>query len=474
MDFDRNSEIPLYAQLVEHIKNLIRYGYMPVGKRVSVQRLADEYKLTRGVVQYALDILKSEGYMEARPKVGTFVSANAWTVLADKAPDWRKYSERGHRKSSEELYLQISLRSKNPSINNVASYGFYQPDFDPYGILGEAMNILHKDNLVSGFNYNDSQGLPELRGAICEHMKSYGITGTADNVVVFNSWREACNAVIESFASHGTNFYIAEHDMIGAMHTLSAVGANVYRLPTDSEGIDANALASKALGKTNNILCLNPVNHFPTGVTISDRRRAELLSVIRRLRIPVIEYDMVRDLWLSPPPAPLKADDSDEQIIYIGALANTHSTASKMAWIIAPSPTVMKLYDVKVQRSGTINALLETLTYLMLSRGLYQEYMKQIRYRLPKRINAIKEILNHYLTDIATWDEKTLLYHIWITFPNHINAIQLFLDCPDVYFVPGLAYHHNSAILLNAVCSSVEAFETAVQKIAQAVKLQTK
>jgi GntR family transcriptional regulator of abcA and norABC len=237
--------------------------------------------------------------------------------------------------------------------------------------------------------------------------------------------------------------------------------------------LDSEEVYSKIAGKKHCILYLNPANHFPTGISISAKRRRELLDKIKKLNIPIIENDTLRDIGTDLPP-PFKAEDTNGQIIYIGSFASTYFNASKTAWVVAPAAVTERLCDIKMQYYSGANTVLELLAYIMLSSGKYAECMGKIRATLNRRVIYINDILNRYLSGIAFWDKKSISYHVWLRFIPEIDTDRIFTDCPGIGFVPGSALYDKRHILLNSASTALEDFETAVRRIASAARRQLK
>jgi GntR family transcriptional regulator of abcA and norABC len=470
MKLDRQSNVPFYRQLADSLTELIKHGDLKGGTRLSVRKIAKEYKVGRGTAETTLEILKDEGYLETRPRSGTFVCSNAWNLLlTGKTPDWHSYSSRGFHLANEEIISVMNNRASDPSKLHIESCHFYEPDFDPYAPLVHALSELNSKKYLSMLNLHDKRGLPFLREAVAKHVLKHGIKVSAENIVIFNGLYEALTSIIHAFLFHGANVFLAENDVIAAMANIREVGANIHGLATDRDGIVPSDFRLKASAKKYSLLYINPVSHFPTGVNISAGRRGELLEEIGKLRFPVIENDMLRDIGKDVPP-PFKADDRNEQIIYIGSFANTYLGASKTAWMVAPAAVIDRICDVKIQYSALTNTVLELLAYIMLSSGRYDECMERIRAKLDTRTVRINEILHKYMSGIAGWDEECIRYHVWLKFIEAINTDRLFMDCPGIVFVPGRVHHNKQCILLNSVSTSIEDFETAIRRIASAAR----
>ena len=68
-------DIPIYQQLVDHIRAGIKTGELPAGTRLpTVRELAEEMNVARGTIKRAYDELESEGMVEKAQGRGTFVS----------------------------------------------------------------------------------------------------------------------------------------------------------------------------------------------------------------------------------------------------------------------------------------------------------------------------------------------------------------------------------------------------------------
>lgn len=464
---NRKSGVPLYMQIANHITKLISLGYYPPGTRMSIRKLAQEYNVSRGVTENAIEVLKSLGLVEAQSKSGIFIKGSSLQqMMDDSIKTWSKLAHKNSRHESRELVGSLLERSSMFIDGNLAYYNFNNAEFNSYEPLRQAFEKMNNPAVTLKFSYYDKKGLPELRNAVCEHLAGYGINADRENVIILGSWVAALNVVAHSLFSNKTDLYMAANDNVGIMPRVANTGTKIVSVSSDRQGISPAEIETKLSIKRNSMLYLNPVNHFPTGITLTDGRRADLLKLVRKHNIPVFENDMLRDLWITPPPPPLKADDSDSLIIYTGSFANTFNSALHMAWIVAPPVIVDRLCDLKLQLYGLTNHVSELLAYFMLESGSYAECMHNIREKMPARRQRVNEILHKYFHNLAVWDEENSLFHIWLRFDNRFNLDRLFMENKDLIFVPGSIYYDKSCMLLNAVNATIDDFELSVSKIA--------
>ena len=83
ISLNRNSPIPLYYQLVQYIRELIRAGQIARETKLPAERdIAEQAGVSRMTVRQALAFLEREGVLVARQGIGTFVAAPKLTYDA--------------------------------------------------------------------------------------------------------------------------------------------------------------------------------------------------------------------------------------------------------------------------------------------------------------------------------------------------------------------------------------------------------
>lgn len=97
----------LIEETIARIREAILTGELPLGSKLSEQRLADMLGVSRSPVAQALAVLKTEGLVEVYPKRGSFVYM----------PDARTVSELcEYRTILEAAALRLSLERRAPTL----------------------------------------------------------------------------------------------------------------------------------------------------------------------------------------------------------------------------------------------------------------------------------------------------------------------------------------------------------------------
>src|SRR5690625_1356004 len=84
-NIDFKSRVPIYEQLVDHIRMLIIQNVLGTGEKLpSVRRLAQEMTINPNTIQKAYRELEAEGYIYSVPGKGNFVSDMKHAATPDK------------------------------------------------------------------------------------------------------------------------------------------------------------------------------------------------------------------------------------------------------------------------------------------------------------------------------------------------------------------------------------------------------
>jgi DNA-binding GntR family transcriptional regulator len=71
---DRNSPVPLYFQVAQHLEQMIKSGELPVGTRLENENeLADQFGLSRHTLRRAIEYMVDRGLLVRRRGIGTQV-----------------------------------------------------------------------------------------------------------------------------------------------------------------------------------------------------------------------------------------------------------------------------------------------------------------------------------------------------------------------------------------------------------------
>ncbi len=363
---DRTTGEPVTEQIVGYMCEQVHSGNWPIGSRLPSQRaLAEWFGVNRSTVIAAINKLSDYGIVEGQHGAGTRIVQQH--VVADAAGRARLGRLRGFQ-------LLQSQQRHHPSHQPVRVHA----EHDAHRHRRARPAALSESHVAAGarrgggrkietLGYPPPEGLPELREAIAAHMRATGVDCTASQVLVTSGALQALQMISVSLLPAGTTVYAESPSYIKSLQVFQSAGMHLEGVPMDDDGLNVQALrgllAEGELDtgrpaplnarnrKGNAILYTIPTNHNPTGVTMSDKRRHELVELSVDSRLPIIEDGAYRDLYFeddAPLPS-LKALDETGMVITLGSASKSLAPGLRIGWLVAAEPIVQRLADVKMQ-----------------------------------------------------------------------------------------------------------------------------
>ena len=81
MNIDPDSRVPVYLQIANNIRRSIALGSIQHGEQIpSVREIADTYNVNPNTVSRAFGVLKTDGIIETKVGVGTFLINNNTSI----------------------------------------------------------------------------------------------------------------------------------------------------------------------------------------------------------------------------------------------------------------------------------------------------------------------------------------------------------------------------------------------------------
>jgi GntR family transcriptional regulator of abcA and norABC len=292
-----------YVRIADKLRERIRAGELHIGAKLSQRAVATEYHVSKKTVSDAFEILESEGLILSKPRSGTIVSNNAWMLLAQgSALDWREFIESGMQIPSKadiyQIYTDLSsgrnIHLSGPRIDH--EFGYHE------AINAAMPYVAERLKKTNDLNHIDIRGLYSLRQTIAARLALIGVNTRPEEIMITTGMTESLAIISWAFLRAGITFIHDKPSVLNSMKMLEASGANIIRVPVDEEGPELQMLIKSAHKAAHPILYINPVNHYPTGVTISKTRRDQIMTACAKMGVPIIENDMHREFRLGKNP----------------------------------------------------------------------------------------------------------------------------------------------------------------------------
>ncbi len=434
----------LQAQIVARITQRIEQGDWVAGTRLPAQReLAVRFGVNRSTVQAALDELKADGLLETRRGSGAYVSGSAWNaLLARSQPNWQRHIRMSvHRPNLHTIRL-INESEPDPSFIRLGT-GELSPELLPAKQLERSLHDLKLDPRALG--YSEPLGSLRLRLAICNKLAAIGIHAQPDHVCIVSGALQALQLISVGLLEEGSAVFHESASYLNSVHPFQSAGMRMLTFQTDSEDSDARERLARAGRGRQSLLYAVPTLNNPTGRSWTEKERKAVYEACSDLRIPIVEDDVYRDLLFTPGLPPIKASDSSGQVLYLGSLSKSLSPGLRIGWIVAPSPVIARLADVKMQTDYGSSAFSQEIAAHWLESGLYAHNAGKLRSELQARAVFAQQALHDKLGEFANWKTPEGGFYIWLRFRYPIVDKKFFRRLLDrkVLINPGYIYEPN-------------------------------
>lgn len=441
---NRRADKPIYQQIIEYFKGRIGSGEWPPGTVIPPQRrLAEIFNVNRSTIVSALDELKALGILEGYGKGGTRVISSLSSEFCNIQPNWQSYIDEGIYIPNVKTIKKINKLEFDDAFIRLST-GEASPEFFPNDKMSVVLNEMARD--MKNLGYEEPLGTLYLREQVSKYLKTIGINVSPSSILIVSGALQAIQLITIGLLQPGSTVFLEKPSYLYSLPILQSIGMRRCGIPMDAEGIQCSLIKKNIRKNGHSILYTIPNYQNPTGIMMSETRRKELIDVCRDEKLPIIEDDVYRELWIDKrPPNPLKSIDSSGLVLYVGSVSKTLSPGLRIGWIAGPETVIERLGDLKMQTDYGSSSLAQLTVGKWFETGLYYEHVEFLRKQLAHRRNIALACLEKYFKDIAYWEIPSGGYYIWLSLKKPVDMVKLFDEACKIGILmyPGYIYDTN-------------------------------
>lgn len=411
-----------YELLADELAAAIASGQLRPGDRLpSVREASRARGVSPSTVFEAYYLLEARGLVEARPRSGYFVS-HAPPAHAEPAASVPLAQERSVAVS--ELVFQVLGLARDRSVVPLGS-AFPSPALFPLPrlalALGKAARGLDPWRSVEDL----SPGSAELRRQIGLRYLGAGCKVAADELVVTNGAMEALNLCLEVVTQPGDLVAIESPTFYGALQALERRGLKAVEVATHARtGIDVAALAAVLDRHPVKACWLMPNFQNPLGSLMPDAAKAELVALLARRQVPLIEDDVYGELYFGPRPRPAKAWDEAGLVLHCSSFSKSLAPGYRVGWAAA-GRFAREVGRRKLMSSLATPVPLQEGLSEYLQRGGYDRHLRQLRQALLQQRQAVLRAVAKHFPAGTRVTQPEGGYFMWAELPAGVDALEL-------------------------------------------------
>jgi len=399
------------------------------------------------------------------------------------APWAHRYAQRTKSVKSSIIRELLKL-TQRPEVISFAG-GLPAPEVFPVARFQEACQRVLATQATVALQYGPTEGYRPLRELIVAQMARYGIVATVDNVLITSGSQQALDLIAKLLINRGDRILVESPTYLGALQAFDLMGAEYVTVPVDRDGLQTSEM-EQALRSGPKFMYILPNFQNPGGVTLSRKRRDELVLLSDKYGIPIIEDDPYGQLrYEGEHITPLVVLDRTNlardngyklgNVIYLSTFSKVLAPGLRVAWIVAPPDVIAKLVQLKQSTDLHTSTFTQMVTYEAARDGFIDEHVKLIRATYKVRRDAMLEALNDFFPPEVSWTHPHGGLFLWVTMPPDVDSSRL-LDLAlrqNVAFVPGEPFFPNgdtgSHMRLNFSNAQPEMIREGIRRLSIAV-----
>jgi len=472
---------PRFRWFYEELRSAILAGRLQPGARLPATRdLAREYGLSRGTIVAAFEQLGSEGYVEGKTGSGTYVSQ----VLPEELLQvGRVRAQGGSRRRRPQLSVYARRLRPVPVVERGPARAFRAnlPALDAFPTALWAQVAARRLRRVSWrlLAGGDPLGYLPLRQAVAEYLNtSRGVKCSPEQVLIVSGVQEALDRTAHLLLNPGDPVWMEEPGYPRAAIVFRAVGARICPTPVNGEGFDLQL--GKRRWRRAKLVYVTPAHQFPLGVTMSLRRRLELLEWARESGALIFEDDYDSEYRYAGRPIPaMQGLDRSGVVIFSGSFSDVLFPALRLGYVVIPPDLVNAFAAAESSSTHHPPPLEQAILSDFINEGHFARHIRRMRELYAERLAAFLEAAHSRLAGLLRIPpvEAGLQTVGWLQGKLTAEQAAAAARKHDVEVVPLSRYsrlHRTRGLLLGFAAVDVPELRSGVQRLAQALEEQWK
>lgn len=419
------SALTLYEQVAAQLTGMIESGTFRVGDRLpSVRQLCRQMQVSVSTVMGAYRLLEDRGRVEVRPQSGHYVAV--YSPALPEKPTRSQPAQAPSQISSRQLTGRLLRDAENPAL---IPFGAAIPNgaLLPVEKLHRAYTTIARREGEMLTRYCMPPGCLPLRTQIARRMLMAGCTLTPEQIVITSGCQEALTLALRATCRPGDTVVVESPTYFNILQLLETLELRALELPTDPcEGICLAALQEALRDHPVRACLLQPNFSNPIGSLMPGEKKRELVAMLARQNVPLIEDDIYGELYFGPErPDVAKAYDRTGLVLLCSSFSKTLSPGHRIGWIAAGR------FQDDVERLKLVSTLgtatpLQYAVAEFLANGGYDHHLRRVRREYAQRVAAMTQAVGRWFPPGTRVSRPQGSFVLWVECPPPVNALRLY------------------------------------------------
>lgn len=445
---DRRKKDAIYLQIVYQFINAVKRNILEDNDRLPGSRkIAEELEVHRKTIIAALTELQEQGYINTLPNIGTFVrnpELSSSQVQKNKVflqpPAKAKYYFR------KDFILDTPLEENQEKLyftDGTSDYRLIKPEE-----LARFYTSVLKRKKQSGAFSNIINGSLFFRDQLSYYLNlTRGFHLSRDFLLPVAGLEQVHSILSRLLINSGDIVLVEELSYFLPNMIYNQAGAHMKTIPVDEDGMDIDYIKNHFKPGEIRLVYINTKCQYPTTVSLSEKRKNQLLDLADAYDFIVIEDDSDFEFSLvKNKNESLFRKNGGNRVIYVGAFGQFLNPGFQMNFLIAPKD-LLKEAAKYLNIFGKPDALMEKALGDLIYQGDIHRYQRKSKKVIAERKILFTQLLHsHFKNRIAFTVPRSGLA-FWIRFKDAFSLILLQKRAREKgLFIPSVCLYQNRSI----------------------------
>lgn len=391
-------------------------------------------------------------------------------------------SAQNMKRSAIREILKLTQKSEIISFGG----GLPAPESFPINEIKQIINELMDEDGASALQYSATEGIMELRQVLLERYQKEGLNIDIDNLTITTSSQQGLYILGKIFLNKGDKVICGLPSYLGGISAFCTFGADMQGIRADEKGMNSDKLEQKLLelknqGTKPKFIYVIPDFQNPTGITMPESRRNEIIDIARKYDVLIVEDSPYREIrFEGESQRTIFELDNNGQVITLGTLSKTFAPGLRLGWAIAHKHVIDKMVIAKQSLDLCTPTLTQKLAARYIKKGYFEENLKKTVAQYRRKRDNMIEAFREYMPEGVTWNEPQGGLFLFLYLPEYMDSEKLFYTAvkKEVAFVMGNVFHCDNSgkntMRINFSYVSEERATEGIKRLANAIKDEMK
>ena len=385
------------------------------------------------------------------------------------------------KRAKKSAIRELLKLTKEPGIISFAG-GLPAPETFPVEELREVTEEVLKNEAAFALQYGTTEGDDLLREQLVKRYREMGLDITKENLVITTASQQSLDFLGRVFINKGDKVIVEFPSYLGALQAFNAFGASPIGIPSDEHGMDPKLLEAKlaelaAKGEQVKFMYIIPDFQNPSGVTMPEFRRKEIIEIAHKYHVLIVEDSPYRELRFEGEAQPtIYQLDKEGTTITLGTFSKIFVPGFRIGWVIADPKIIDKFVTTKQSVDLCTPPFVQRIAGRYMEKGLFSTKLGDIIRLYKHKKDLMMDSFKKYLPEGVKWTNPEGGLFLFVYLPEHMDAEKLFkiAIANKVAFVLGTVFYCDGSgkntLRINFSYCSDEQIVEGVKRLGQAIR----